>query len=253
MFLRGVAWFGVVVVMWEVGALWRLEWWSRRERGSSTPFFFFAWWCFAILQKETFLGYLNDVIQFMLFSSPPLLVGGASPSSEGNLIEWFTHLNSGQWLNPSFNPSWATHIATSKEGSGTTQMTAGSNVPPPKRRKGRKHHHPEDRAPNGGGDKAPPSRKETEEKASPPTRRRKKQHQPKGWRGHFWGLYCSLPPSFWVVVFSTLLFPSLPVGVMLLPLLSASPLRPFWVVVLCPHILLWRVHYVLLDKIMSLG
>ena len=65
-----MAWFGVVVVMWG------LEWWSRGERGRFHTVFFNGFGV-ATLQKETFLGYLNDVIQFMLFSPLHLWAGAA--------------------------------------------------------------------------------------------------------------------------------------------------------------------------------
>ena len=113
-----MAWRGSVWLWW-CGKSVRcglFECWSRGEWGSIHARLFFAWWCFSTLHEETFLSYLNDVIQFMLFSSPSTFgLVLLSRSTEGNLMGWFTHLNSGQWLNPCLNPSWATHIATSKE------------------------------------------------------------------------------------------------------------------------------------------
>ena len=70
-FVRGMVWRGLVVVMWGSVRCGFGMLVTRRVRKHHHSFF--AWWCFSTLHEQTFLSYLNDVIQFMLFSHPPPL------------------------------------------------------------------------------------------------------------------------------------------------------------------------------------
>ena len=247
---RGVAWFGVVVVMW--GSVRCGGWNGGHEESEEAPRLFFYVVVFSTLQKETFSSYLNDLIQCMLFSSSPLLAGGASRSTEGNLIEWFTHWSSGQWFNPIFHQLSDAHCYIEEGNAAPHKWRREATYHHPKGERdestatqkieGEKHHHP-----NGGGDKA-----------APPTQGRKNSTSPKG-DGATFGfvllspslLLCggvfSSPSSGWRCFFS------LSFGVMLLLHLSSSS----WVVVLfsLPYIA-WCcvptsffdvVQYVLLD------
>ena len=64
---RGVARFGVVVVMWGVGALWGVGMVVTR-RAMQLHAVFFLLVVFSTLQKETFLSYLNDLkVHFSFF------------------------------------------------------------------------------------------------------------------------------------------------------------------------------------------
>ena len=177
MFLRGVAWGGVVrwwlLVMW--GSVRCGGWNGGHEESDEAPRrFFFAWWSFSTLQKETFLSYLNDLIQCMLFSSPPpfgwwcFSLDRRKPDLS-DLHTW-VQVNG---LIQFFPVERGTLLHRRRERS-TTQMKAGSNVPPPKRREGRKQRHPQDR-----GREAPPL-KRRRDKAAPPTQGRKNSTSPKG-------------------------------------------------------------------------
>ena len=175
-----------------------------------------------------------------------LWAGGASRSTEGNLIEWFTHLNSGQWLNPSFNPQLSdAHCYIEGGNAAPHKWRRGATCHHPKGERdestathtieGEKHHHS-----NGGGIKQHHPHKGG------------KQPQPKGWWNHFWVcIALSFPPFVWWC-FSPLLL--LVGGVFPLSLfwrdVASSPLLLLLVggalfpslqcVVVCPNILLWR-------------
>ena len=145
MFLRGVAWRGVVRCGCGdvgVGVLWRFEWWSRRERGSSTPFF---------LRGGVFHPPKGNVLKLPKWFNS--MHAAFLPSTFGLVVllarqkeTWLSDLHTGVQVNDSiqFFPSWATHTATSKEGTQhhtneggeqrtTTQKERGTKAPPPKR------------------------------------------------------------------------------------------------------------------------